>query len=151
MKKYIADNDVNISPVSLGRNYEYRDRERIQKGFYTEIRVTFLLKEMGKYYELINRLSAYDYFEITGSEYIISDYEKQHRLTYEKALKAASEKADYMAVAMNIKVGEILEIEENNASQNYPNPYNTVTVESSGNISGKVIIRRSVRVKFSIN
>lgn len=150
----INSNDIEISPIILGKNYENDiNRVRIQKGFFTEVKVNFLLKDLSKYFELTNKISSSNYFEILNSSYNISDYEQQHRLAYEKALNAAKEKAEYMAKTLGVKLGEVLEIDENNYWQSYVNPSNIVTQvnSSDGSISGKVTIRRSVRVKFAIN
>jgi uncharacterized protein YggE len=149
----ISPNDITTSPISLGRNYEYKDRESIQKGYYTEVSVAFLLKDLSKYYEITNRLSSSNDFANITSNYNISDYELQNKLTYQKALKSAKEKAEYMANTLGIKLGEILEIDANNPEQNYPNPFNSVTIIDSPNnlVSGKVSIKRSVRVKFALN
>ena len=150
----INSNDIEASPITLGKNYENDiNRVRIQKGFFTEVKVNFLLKNLSKYFELTNKISSSNYFEILNSSYNVSDYEQQHKLAYEKALNAAKDKAEYMTKTLGVKLGEVLEIDENNYWQSYANPFNTVTQVNSqdGSISGKVIISRSVRVKFAIN
>ena len=146
-------NDIEVSPITLGKYYEFIGGERKQKGFYTEVIVSFLLKDLSKYYELTNRMASSNNFEIVNSSYSISDYEFQHKLAYEKALKAAKEKAEYMAQTLGLKLGDVLEIDENNNLQTFSATSNTITKENSptGDISGKVTIRRSVRVKFAIN
>ncbi len=153
--KSINKDDIETSPIRLGKNYKYKEdtRERIQDGFYTEVEVNFTLKDLSKYFELSNKLASNDNFEIQNSSYSISDYEQQHQHAYIKALKAAKEKAEYMTKTLGVKLGEILEIDENNYHQGYPNPMNSITEVNakSGNISGKVTIRRSVRVKFAID
>src|ERR1035441_2090065 len=50
----ILSNDITSSPISIGKNYEMKDKDRIQKGFFTEVRVSFLFKDLSKYYELTN-------------------------------------------------------------------------------------------------
>ncbi|MGA9292054.1 MAG: SIMPL domain-containing protein, partial [Ignavibacteriaceae bacterium] len=90
----INSKDIEVSPITIGNNYESVERERKQKGFYTEVNVSFILKDLSKYYDLTNKLSKNNYFEITNSNYSISDYEVQHKFAYEKALKAAKEKAE---------------------------------------------------------
>ena len=148
----INSKDIEVSPITIGKNYESVERERKQKGFYTEVNVSFILKDLSKYYDLTNKLSKNNYFEITNSNYSISDYEVQHKFAYEKALKAAKEKAEYMTKTLGVKLGDVLEIDENNYWQSYATPFNTVTKVNSqeSDISGKVTIRRSVRVKYSI-
>jgi len=149
----INSNDIELTPITLGKNYEFTERERKQNGFYTQVSVSFLLKDLSKYFELTNKLSSSNNFEITSSSYIISDYELQHRTAIEKALMAAKEKTEYMAISLGVKLGDVLEIDENNDGRGYPNPFNNIIVENSqgGNISGKVTIVRSVRVKFSLD
>jgi uncharacterized protein YggE len=151
----ISSEDIKVSPISLGKNFEYNDRERqqIQKGFFVELEVSFLLRDLTKYYELTNKLATSDAFAIVRSNYGISDYELQHKTAYQNALKAAKEKAVYMSKTLGLNLGDVLEIDENNLWQSYPNPTNTITMESSqgGSISGKVTLRRSIRVKFAIN
>ena len=151
----INSEDVEVSPIKLGKNFEYNERERqqIQKGFFVEVEVSFLLRDLNKYYELSNKLATSNEYAIIRSSYGISDYELQHKSAYVNALKAAKEKAEYMAKSLGLNLGEVLEIDENNLWESYPNLTNTVNIESSqvGNISGKVTLRRSVRVKFAIN
>lgn len=149
----ISSDDIQSSPVALGKNYEFRNNQRIHEGYYAEVTVNFLLRDLSKYYELTNKLSRNDFFEITNSTYGISDYETQHKKTIEKALLAAENKAEYMAQALKVKLGEVLEIEENNSIQSYFMHSNTIAREESpyDSINGKVVIERSVRVKFSIN
>jgi len=150
----INSKKIEVSPLILGKNYEYdRDRQQKQKGYFTEVEVDFLLNDLSKYFELTNKIASSNSFEVTNSSYSISDYEIQHKIAYENALNAAKEKAEYMAKTLGLKVGDVLEIDENNYWQSYANPFNTVTVENSqsANTSGKVTIRRSVRVKFALN
>ncbi len=106
----IKSEDTEISPLSFGKYYDPVERG-VQKGYYTNTIVSFLLKDMKRYYEITNKLSTNNAFEI-NAEYAISDYEAQHRAAYEKALLAAMEKAEYMTEALNMKLGEVLEIEE---------------------------------------
>ena len=148
----INSKDIEVSPITIGKNYEVIEREREQKGFFTQVNVSFILKDLTKYYDLTNKLSKNNYYEIVNSNYSISDYEAQHKLAYEKALEAAKEKAAYMTKALGVKLGNVLEIDENNYWQSYATPFNTVTKVNlrESDISGNVTIRRSVRVKFSI-
>ena len=148
----IDSSDIEILPVTLGKNYEFVDGRREQKGFYTEIKVDFLLRDLSKYYELINKLSLNDNFEILNSSYGISDYEHRHVAANKKALKAAKDKAEYMAKTLGVNLGEVLEIEENNFWRGYSLASNSISAETpqSNSINGKVTIRRSVRVKFAI-
>jgi uncharacterized protein len=143
----IRSEDTEISPLAFGKNY---DRDGSQKGYYTQTTISFLLKDLEKYYYLSNKLSSNNAFEISA-EYSLSKYEQEHREAYVEALKAAREKAEYMTAAMNMKLGEVLEIEELTSPQALFNPLNVVSKENAGdNITGNVNIKRSVRVKFAL-
>ena len=143
--------EVEISPVSLGKNYEYKQGERIQNGYFTNVSVSILLKDLSKYYELIDKGSLNDQFEITNSNYSVSDYEAHVQKAYEKALTAAKEKAEMMTKTLGVELGDVLEIDENNGYGN-PMPLNAMVKEDyrANDIAGKVTISRSVRVKFAI-
>lgn len=147
----INSDDIQISPISLGKNYEYKTGERVQNGYFTNVDISILLKDLSKYYELTDKLSLSDNYEITSSGYTISNYEVQVKNVFEKALKAAKEKAEYMAKTMNVKLGYVLEIDENNFGGG-PVMLNTFAKEDFQQIgvAGKVTITRSVRVKFAI-
>lgn len=147
----INTDDIQISPISLGKNYEYKTGERVQNGYFTNVDISILLKDLSKYYELTDKLSLSDNYEITSSGYAISNYEVQVKNVFEKALKAAKEKAEYMAKTMNIKLGDVLEIDENNFGGGpiLMNSYAKEDFQQSA-VTGKVTITRSVRVKFAI-
>jgi uncharacterized protein YggE len=150
----INSNDINVLPMTLGKNYEFNKGERKQRGFYTEVNVIFLLKDLSKYYELTNELSSSNQYEIKESTYNISDYELQQKIAFEKALLAAKEKAKYMVHVLGVKLKDVLEIEENNywqAGSIYSNTIEQKQDSRAGDMSGKVTIRRSVKVKFAIN
>ena len=147
----INKDDIDVSPIILGKNYEYSAGERKQNGYYTQLNITFLLKDLSKYYELTDKLASSDNFEILNSSYDISDYEAENKKAYENALTAAREKAGYMCRTLGMTLGDVLEIDET-GTPGYPVPLNTLSKEnpSEENPFGKVTIRRTVRVKFSI-
>jgi hypothetical protein len=149
----INSKDIETSPENIAKYYETKERERIQKGFYAEMRVSFLLRDLSKYYEVSNKLCSSSSFGGITSFYGISDYELQNKTAYQKALKAAKEKAEYLANTLGLKLGAVLEIDENSSGQNYSNSINLQSgvVSQNENISGKVNIKRSIRVKFAIN
>lgn len=147
----INKEDIEISPVSMGKNYEYKQGERIQDGYYTNVDVSLLLKNLSRYYELIDKISLNDSYEIVNSSYSVSNFEAQSKSAYQKALLAAKEKAEYMAKVMEVKLGDILEIDEI-SSTSAPVPLNALAKESyqRSDIAGKVSISRSIRVKFAL-
>ncbi len=147
----INKDDIDVSPITLGKNYEYSAGERKQNGYYTQVNITFQLRDISKYYELTDKLASGNNFEILNSSYDISDYETENKKAYENALTAAREKAEYMCRTLGLTLGDVFEIDETGTPE-YPIPLNTLSNESSSeeNPFGKVTIRRTVRVKFAI-
>ncbi len=149
----ISQTDINVSPITLGKNYTYVNNQRQQEGFYVQVNLSVLLQDLNLYTELTDAFVLNNSIEKIQSNYKISDYEHQHQLAYEKALQLAKTKASYMAKVYEMSLGEVLEIEENSSWSSYSIPFNSVTTENSKeeNDFGKVTIRRSVRVKFILN
>lgn len=150
----LEEDDIIVTPTILGKNYTYENGSQKQNGYFASSSVSFKLKDLTKYYGLSDQLAKDQTIEIVNSYYSLSDYETYNQEAYEKALKAASNKADYMTKALGISKGRILSIDENN--QNYPMPYNMKVMEQSdagGNavISGKVNITRTIRVKYELS
>ncbi len=149
----ISQTDINVSPITLGKNYTYVNNQRQQEGFYVQVNLSVLLQDLNLYSELTDAFVLNSSIENIQSSYNISDYEYQHQLAYEKALESAKSKATYMAKVYEMSLGEVLEIEENPSWSTYSNPFNSVTRDRSREEDelGKVTIRRSVRVKFTLN
>ncbi|OAN60705.1 hypothetical protein A8B79_09285 [Balneola sp. EhC07] len=149
----ISQTDINVSPITIGKNYTYVNNQRQQEGFYVQVNLSVLLQDLNLYTELTDAFVLNNSIEKIQSSYKISDYEHQHQLAYEKALQLAKTKASYMAKVYEMSLGEVLEIEENSSWSSYSIPFNSVTTENSKeeNDFGKVTIRRSVRVKFILN
>ncbi|MFO7446706.1 MAG: SIMPL domain-containing protein [Ignavibacteriaceae bacterium] len=149
----INKDDVLVEPAMLGKNYEYRNNSRIQTGFFASVNVSFTLKDLSKYYPLFGELSGDEVIETVNSSFSLSGYEKHNREAYEKALKAAAEKVDYMCKSIGVKPGKVLVIEEENQGFR-PVALNSMAMDKSaefgGSISGKVQIIRTVRVKYEI-
>lgn len=149
----ISQTDINVSPITLGKNYTYVNNQRQQDGFYVQVNLLVLLQDLNVYSKLTDAFVLNNSIENIQSSYKISDYEQQHQIAYEQALKSAQNKASYMAKVYGKSLGEVLEIEESSSWSTYSNPFNSVTRDNSQeeNDFGKVTIRRSVRVKFTLN
>ncbi len=147
----INKDNIKESPVTFGKNYDYSEGKRVQKGFFTNINVSFLLKEFNKYYELTDKISTNENYEM-NSVYDLSDLEKQNRKAYEQALLAAKEKAEYLCNTLGVTLGDVLEIDETGNDRNNPVPFNVRSKEftPADNPFGTVTIQKSIRVKFGI-
>ncbi len=146
------DNDIEVFPVTQGKNYIYDGRKRVSAGYYTTVFVKFLQKDLSRYSGLISKLSQHDNIEVLNANYENSNYEQQHKTALKKALIAAKEKAGYLAQTLDLKIDSVLEIHELSGYENRAAKSN-VLYESAGGgqqASGVVTVKRSIQVKFSL-
>jgi uncharacterized protein YggE len=150
----IDKNDIQVSPIQQGRYYEneYDRKSKRFVGFYSNMNISFILKDMSKYSQLVKKLSESAEFENLQSSWDDSNYEEHHRSTLIQASDNAKNKADYLAENLGSQLGSVLEIREGSSSTNYPNPFNTSTSldYNAPVVSGKVSYIRSVTVKFEL-
>ena len=151
-------NDVEMSPFSFGINKKYENGKNIEDGFFTSIQIKFKLREIDKYFDLLDKLIRIENVSINNSQYNSSEYEKFNKQAYENAIIVAKEKAQYLALKADVIIVKVLEIEDNikpkyQLQQSYPNPFNVSTSVSSrtNQVFGGIKINRSVRVKYKID
>jgi uncharacterized protein YggE len=149
-KNSVDKNDVQITPVQQGRYYEYDGRNRIFKGYFSSFNINLVLRDLDKYPALISQLSESGDFENLSPTWSDSKYEEHHKSTLIQASDNAKIKASYLAENLGLEIGQVLEIQESNAS--YPNPFNSSTsLEYDTPIAtGKVSYTRSVKIKFEL-
>jgi len=147
----IKKDDFEIHPISLGKEYEWQNNKRVDKGFFAATNVTFKLKDFSRYYEATDKLASSDNFTV-NSYYNLSNFEFYNKTTYQKALIAEKEKAEYMTKALNINIGKVLEIEETGDYQPPMLMRNKMEMDSASGetIAGKITIRKSIQVKFEL-
>lgn len=153
----INKNDIELTPISFGINYKRDAYTNIKDGYYTSQQIIFTLNDLSKYYDLIDQIINIENVSITKSYYNNSKYEEHNKNAYEHAVMTAKEKAEYLAKKAEVKLGKVLEIEDNTGeyyrrSQIYPNPFNTSTSvgSQSNEVLGSISINRSVRIKYEI-
>lgn len=150
----IDDNDIQVSPIQQGRYYENEYDKQYRKfvGFYSNINISFILKDLNKYPQVVRKLSESDEYENLISFWKDSKYEEHHKSTLIQASDNAKNKANYLAENLSMQIGSVLEIQEGSQSAGYPNPFNTSTsLEYEKPVAtGKVSFTRSVKIKFEL-
>ena len=148
----IDDNDIQVSPIQQGRHYENEYDKQYRKfvGFYSDINISFILRDLNKYSQVVRKLSGSDEYENLISSWKDSKYDEHHKSTLIQSSDNAKNKASYLAENLGMQIGSVLEIQESSTS--YPNPFNTSTsLEYDTPIaSGKVPYTRSVKIKFEL-
>jgi len=150
----IDDNDIQISPIQQGRYYENEIDRQYRKfvGFSSNINVSFILRDLNKYTQLVRKLSESDEYDKTRSSWDDSKYEEHHKSTLIQASDNARSKAMYLAQNLGMQIGPVLEIQEGSQAAGYPNPFNTSTSlgYETPIASGKISYTRSIKIKFEL-
>jgi len=150
----IDDNDIQISPIQQGRYYENEIDRQYRKfvGFSSNINVSFILRDLNKYPQLVRKLSESDEYDKTRSSWDDSKYEEHHKSTLIQASDNARSKAMYLAQNLGMQIGPVLEIQEGSQAAGYPNPFNTSTSlgYETPIASGKISYTRSIKIKFEL-
>lgn len=150
----IDDNDIQISPIQQGRYYENEIDRQYRKfvGFSSDINVSFILRDLNKYPQLVRKLSESDEYDKTRSSWDDSKYEEHHKSTLIQASDNAKNKATYLAENLGMQIGPVLEIQEGSQAAGYPNPFNTSTSlgYETPIATGKISYTRSVKIKFEL-
>jgi len=153
-KFQIAKDDWELSPIRFGKEYSFAKGERNFAGYYSQIGVTVKLRDLNNYYAFINELSKNELYEITRSDYGVTDFTKYRKEAVIKAVQAAKEKAGYIAENMGVKTGKIIQIKELERPEAFPNSYAVNAVAAAGssqeNISGKISVNASVNIKVEL-
>ncbi|HSW54445.1 MAG TPA: SIMPL domain-containing protein [Ignavibacteriaceae bacterium] len=150
----IDDNDIQISPIQQGRYYENEIDRQYRKfvGFSSNINVSFILRDLNKYPQLVRKLSESDEYDKTRSSWDDSKYEEHHKSTLISASDNARNKATYLAENFGMQIGSVLEIQEGSQAAGYPNPFNTTTSlgYETPIAAGKISYTRSLKIKFEL-
>jgi uncharacterized protein len=149
-------NNIQISPLSFGINYKRIENEQVEDGYYTSEDITYKLNEIKKYYDLIDSIIGIENVSISKSYYNNSQYEEHNKLAYEHAVLSAKVKAEYLAKKAEVKLGDVIKIEDNSNQkyyirQSYPNPFNSSSANTRANeVYGKIKISRSIRIVYQL-
>ena len=126
----IPDTDIKKSLVLQGQKYSWEDNSQVLKGYFSECFIELNIKDINKLDEVYKTLADYRSVSITGTEYRRNDEFEVRKSEFEKALHAARNKAEYMAHALNAKIGKVHSIQESSSD-------NSLVVNTYANLSEK--------------
>lgn len=159
----IADSNIVVSDYEGYSNYYYYRKSRKQTpDMYAAVRYRVKFKDMANANTLADKLDdeAVQKFDITVSHSRISEFRKKLKI---EAVKAAKDKAIYLAEAINEKVGEAVKITEpgDQAVQGYARLYSNTVSQARLNYNDdspdtsniqykKIKLRYEVEVLFAL-
>ena len=155
----VDKNDTQTSMMQFGENLEYVNGRRVQKGYFASSQVTFKLIIFNRYQHLWRGLSKIENTSIQNIVYGYSKRTKAQNRAMINALLAAKEKAQTMAKALSVNLGDPLVIEEQQSS--IAPMRSKMLLESNaragasqknkgGFALGKILIKSNVKVVYLI-
>lgn len=150
---------IQTSSMEFGENWEYKNSERAQNGYFALTVISFKLTDFGLYNKLWLGLAKLPSVSVENVAY---DHTKRidfQNETRRKAVMAAREKAEALASALGSAIGEPLLIEEqvvennwaaNSAMNNLRQVSDEEVAGAEGVAPGKIPIRTRVRASFRL-
>jgi len=153
----VLEKDIQTSGIRVSKNYRYDENEKL-KEFTVENYITFLLKDISKYYDITTELIKIEHVSITYSNFDYSGIIETRKHAREQALLAAKSKAEEMAQVLGQDIGKTLLISEEPVYDYfYGNQMNNVTQQGTQNYTssyglqeGTINVEAKVRVVFEI-
>ena len=108
----LTDTDIKKSLILQGQDYSWEKNSRVLKGYYSECLIDLHVKDINKIAEVYRELANYQSITIQGTDFKRNDDFDIRKIEYEKALRAAKEKAEYMAQMLNTKMGRVYSVQE---------------------------------------
>ncbi|RPJ80862.1 MAG: DUF541 domain-containing protein [Deltaproteobacteria bacterium] len=115
----LSDTDIKKSLVLQGQEYSWEDNSQVLKGYFSECFIELNVKDINKLDEVYKALANYRSVSIIGTEFRRNDEFEVRKTEFEKALHAARKKAEYMANALNAKIGKVYSIQEASADDSF--------------------------------
>jgi uncharacterized protein YggE len=112
LKKSIPEKEIKTSHMQLNENWTYRDRSRLQEGYYAYTAISFKSTDFTKYLEYWKGLSKLSSLTINQVSFDISNRIEIQNKARLKAVGAAKEKAEALAKTLGVTLLEPLAVEE---------------------------------------
>lgn len=118
----IKRKNITTSQLSLQPRYDYRERNAPKiSGYEARNTITAKSEDLETVGAMLDALVRAGVNNINGVQFSLSDPKAAMALARENAIKDAREKAEAMANAAGVKLGPLLDLNENNFSSN-PQP-----------------------------
>ena len=150
----LSDSDIKKSLILQGQEYTYERNTRVLKGYYSECHIDLYVNKIIQISSVYKELANYQDITIRSTDFKRKDEFEIREVEFEKALKAAKQKAELMAEVMGTKIGNVHTIQEI-SSNNYAtaNVYNNYVSTNSNNNQaeyGTIKITALVAVEFEL-
>lgn len=128
----LAETTMKQSLVLQGPEYTWVKNSQVLRGYYSQCHIELRVDDMTKMPLVYSELANIKYITIQGTEFKRHDEFSIQKGEYESALKAARIKAEYMAQALQAKVGRVHSIQEVSFDDGY---------HAAGEVAANVLTR----------
>lgn len=157
----IADRKIQLLNLRLDEEWDYRNNERIRKGFIARRDVKVVIEDLDLVPELVATVVQQGANELNGIQYGLQNRDAIEDDALQAAIARAQEKARLMAQALDADLGRVVSIVEGGVQFPQPPPVMFARAEMAMDQSestnpgayaaGEITVRASVSVTFELN
>lgn len=145
-KQHIQSMQIQLYPW-----YQTHDSINKQSGFVLSRQIQVMVEELDSYDRLIDGLMRLGAARVENFQYLYSQPQQLYLNSLNAALEDASARASQIAQQMQVKLGNVLNIEENSHYQPRPMQAKRMMLsEQGGSLPGLLDASASVTVRFEI-
>lgn len=145
----ITSKDIAINYIHLTKEETERENNTpIFLGYEASNEITFILRDLSRYDQLIAGLLKSGVSEITDVTFKIENEHEKKKEARLQAIKAAKDKADYLANALGQKVCKPIRISE---TQDYRSTAANLNFYSAPIIGSSTLVANNIKVSASID
>jgi hypothetical protein len=149
----INKQDIQAMAVSLYPWYERERQSNIQKGFVFSRNINVTLRDFSTYPDILNDLFSLETTRIEGLRYEVEDQQSAYLAALTEAMTDARRRAKQLADELDIKIGNVTNVEETSTYNPSPQPSArslSVFSDSAQYLPGLNEINASVTVSYKI-
>lgn len=156
----IAERKIQLLNLRLDEEWEYRNNERIRKGYIARRDVRVTIEDLDLVPRLVTEVVQQGANELGGIQYGLQSREAVEDEAIREALARAREKARLMAAALDVSIGSVRQIVEGGVSVPQPPPvmYARAGMAMDMNegdhpgayAAGEITVRATVSVTFEL-
>ena len=152
----LADADLNAPDVGIQPEYDYRKGQRLI-GYRVTRQMTARVRDLDRLGDVLDGLVGAGVNEVHGAQMTAADPSAAEHKALEAAVAAARAKAEVMAAAAGVKLGDVARIEEEGADGIGPLPKfrGMMAMTESADVptevaAGDLTVTRRIRAWFGI-
>ncbi|GAA0851979.1 SIMPL domain-containing protein [Aliiglaciecola litoralis] len=118
----VVSKDIQSMAISLYPWFERERQSNVQKGFVFSRNLDVTLRAFSSYPAIMNDLFTLNISRIDGLRYEVEDQQAAYLAALKAAMDDAKMRAQHIAAGLNLKLGEVANVEENSAYNPTPQP-----------------------------